>query len=87
MHIEPGMGGLSTEEAAIQLKKYGSNLLPGSQPKSLFSIIFKVIKEPMFLMLLLAGGIYMALGDRAEAAFLLSFVLFCCNFLNYVQSK
>ncbi len=74
MHIEPGMGGLSTEEAAIQLKKYGSNLLPGSQPKSLFSIIFKVIKEPMFLMLLLAGGIYMALGDRAEAAFLLSFV-------------
>lgn len=74
MHIESGMSGLSTEQAAIQLKKYGSNLLPGSQPKTLFSIIFKVIKEPMFLMLLLAGSIYMALGDRAEAAFLLSFV-------------
>ncbi len=74
MHVEQGIGGLTTEEAAIQLKKYGSNLLPGSQPKSLYSIIFKVIKEPMFLMLLLAGAIYMALGDRAEAAFLLSFV-------------
>ncbi len=74
MHVEQGMGGLTTKEAAIQLKKYGSNLLPESQPKSLFSIIFKVIKEPMFLMLLLAGAIYMALGDRAEAAFLLSFV-------------
>jgi len=74
MHVEQGMGGLTTEEAAIQLKKHGSNLLPESQPKSLFSIILKVIKEPMFLMLLLAGAIYMALGDRAEAAFLLSFV-------------
>ena len=28
----------------------------------------------MFLMLLVAGGLYLALGDRAEAAFLLSFV-------------
>jgi len=74
MHVEQGMGGLTTEEAAIQIKKYGSNLLPESQPKSLFSIILKVIKEPMFLMLLFAGAIYMALGDRAEAAFLLSFV-------------
>lgn len=74
MHVEQGMGGLTTEEVAIQRKKFGSNLLPASQPKSLFSIILKVIKEPMFLMLLLAGAIYMALGDRAEAAFLLSFV-------------
>jgi len=34
-----------------------------------------VVTEPMFLMLLAAGGIYLALGDRGEALFLLSFVL------------
>ncbi|MEO6321374.1 MAG: HAD-IC family P-type ATPase [Polaromonas sp.] len=34
----------------------------------------EVITEPMFLMLLAAGGIYLALGDPAEALFLLGFV-------------
>jgi Ca2+-transporting ATPase len=33
-----------------------------------------VLREPMFLMLLAAGGIYLVLGDRGEALFLLGFV-------------
>lgn len=66
--------GLCHSEAAKRLEQYGPNLLPGSQPKSLLSILFRVISEPMFIMLLVAGGIYLALGDRAEAVFLLAFV-------------
>ena len=34
-----------------------------------------VVREPMFLMLLVAGAIYLLLGDRAEATFLLAAVL------------
>jgi Ca2+-transporting ATPase len=52
----------------------GPNLLPGNAPKTTAAIVRDVITEPMFLMLLAAGGIYLALGDRAEALFLLSFV-------------
>ncbi|MBU2816307.1 HAD-IC family P-type ATPase, partial [Acidithiobacillus ferrooxidans] len=33
-----------------------------------------VLAEPMFVMLLVAGGIYLLLGDHAEALFLLAFV-------------
>ena len=49
-------------------------MLPGSAPKSIIAIVRDVLTEPMFLMLLAAGGIYLALGDRAEALFLLGFV-------------
>lgn len=49
-------------------------MLPGSAPKSMGLIVREVITEPMFLMLLAAGGIYLVLGDRGEAIFLLSFV-------------
>ncbi|MEO7952959.1 MAG: cation-transporting P-type ATPase, partial [Polaromonas sp.] len=63
--------GLSSAEAARRLAADGPNLLPGSAPKSNFSIVREVITEPMFLMLLAAGGIYLALGDLAEALFLL----------------
>ena len=38
-------------------------------------MVWEVVSEPMFLMLLAAGSIYLALGDTAEALFLLSFVL------------
>ncbi|NYT83894.1 cation-translocating P-type ATPase [Alcaligenaceae bacterium] len=66
--------GLSAAEAQRRLTTEGPNLLPGSMPKSMLAIVYGVIVEPMFLMLLTAGGIYLALGDRAEALFLLGFV-------------
>ncbi|WP_199909811.1 cation-translocating P-type ATPase [Rhodanobacter thiooxydans] len=66
--------GLDPTEAARRLAEHGPNLLPGSTPKGLLAIVGGVLTEPMFLMLLVAGGLYLALGDRAEAAFLLSFV-------------
>jgi P-type Ca2+ transporter type 2C len=43
-------------------------------PKTLWRMVIGVLLEPMFLMLLVAGGLCLALGDLAEAAFLLSFV-------------
>lgn len=66
--------GLNTEEVIANQHRYGSNILPESEPKKLSSILLDVIKEPMFLMLLVAGSIYLILGDRAEAIFLLTFV-------------
>jgi len=66
--------GLSSVEAARRLQAEGPNLLPGSAPKSTAAIVRDVVMEPMFLMLLAAGSIYLALGDRAEALFLLGFV-------------
>ncbi|MGA8277373.1 MAG: cation-translocating P-type ATPase [Rhodanobacteraceae bacterium] len=69
-----GLRGLGASEAARRLAEQGPNVLPGTAPKTLFAIVVGVLVEPMFLMLLVAGGLYLALGDRAEAAFLLSFV-------------
>ncbi|HET9033731.1 MAG TPA: cation-translocating P-type ATPase [Dokdonella sp.] len=66
--------GLDAGEAARRLAANGPNMLPGSSPKSLLKIVAGVLVEPMFLMLLVAGGLYLALGDTAEAIFLLTFV-------------
>ena len=66
--------GLSSAQAQQRLATEGSNLLPSSAPKATLAIVRDVVTEPMFLMLLAAGGIYLALGDRGEALFLLGFV-------------
>ena len=66
--------GLGSAEAARRLAMDGPNALPGSAPRSAAALLWDVLTEPMLLMLLAAGGIYLALGDRGEALFLLSFV-------------
>lgn len=67
--------GLSSASAHKRLAREGHNILPNSLPKSNWAIVIDVLTEPMFLMLLVAGGIYLALGDPAEALFLLVFVV------------
>lgn len=66
--------GLSSIQASDRLRRDGQNLLPGSVPVSAFRLVAEVVTEPMFLMLLSAGGLYFALGDRGEAFFLLAVV-------------
>jgi P-type Ca2+ transporter type 2C len=66
--------GLTQEEAVRQLDADGPNVLPGSEPKSLLRITADVVTEPMFLMLLAAGMVYLLIGNAAEATFLLGSV-------------
>jgi len=66
--------GLSEEEAAAILKNEGYNELPSQKKQSPFSIFLNVLKEPMLLLLLIAGTIYLFLGEVRDALILLVFV-------------
>lgn len=67
--------GLSHETAAARLTAEGPNELNTDQRRTLFSIAGEVAREPMFLLLLGAGAIYLAMGDAHEAMILLGFVV------------
>ena len=67
--------GLSNEQASQRLLMEGSNDLGLSQRRTLLAVIRDVLFEPMFLLLLAAGAIYLLTGDRNEAMVLLGFVL------------
>jgi len=67
--------GLSHEEAAARLAIDGPNELDTDQRQTLLSLIYSVVREPMFLLLLGAGAVYLAMGDPHEAMILLGFVI------------
>ncbi|MCX7193325.1 MAG: cation-translocating P-type ATPase [Proteobacteria bacterium] len=67
--------GLSTEEAKSRLKRSGYNELTPPHPRRLWNITAEVMHEPMFLLLIAAGVIYLLLGDVSDAAMLLGFVI------------
>lgn len=66
--------GLSENEAARQLQRDGPNELPVSRPRGVWRLAREVASEPMFLLLVACGAIYMVLGDSQEALMLLGFV-------------
>ncbi len=67
--------GLSSEEAERRLKEEGLNEVAPRKRRTVFRIAFDVFKQPMFLLLVFAGGVYLILGETREALVLLSFVL------------
>lgn len=66
--------GLSEEEARLRLDEEGPNELPSQKKRSLWAIGFEVAREPMFLMLIAAGSLYLLMGEAADAMMLLGFV-------------
>lgn len=79
--------GLSEKEAIQRLKLEGFNELQASKKKNLYYIAFEVMKEPMFLLLLASGLIYLVLGDVQEALMLLSFVVIIIFITVYQERK
>jgi Ca2+-transporting ATPase len=69
-----GFAGLTEDEARLRLAQQGPNELPATTKRSLFSIVLEVVREPMFIMLVVAGGFYLAFGELADALMLLGFV-------------
>ena len=78
--------GLSTSEAQSRLAREGPNELPVSQKRGLWRLMLDVVNEPMFLLLVACGAIYMVLGDRNEALMLLGFV-FVVMGISVVQQR
>ncbi len=67
--------GHTNQEAARRLASDGPNELAVSEPRSVWRLLVGVVTEPMFLLLVACGAIYLVLGDRNEALMLLGFVV------------
>ncbi len=79
--------GLSETQVQERLKKDGYNELPSSGKRSIFKIILEVFREPMFLLLVACGTIYLILGNVGEAMMLLGFVFVVMGITIYQEGK
>jgi len=81
------ISGLSEEEALKRLHEEGFNELPSQRKRHILVILFHVIIEPMLLLLLGAGLIYLFLGEEQDALMLLFFVFVVIGITLYQQRK
>ena len=85
--IKQGKQGLSKAEVKRLQLHYGFNELPIKDPKSLVKTLVKIITEPMFSLLLLAGTVYLIIGSIEDALLLLCFIALSIGITAYQEHK
>jgi len=79
--------GLNDEEVMVRLAEDGYNELPSTKKRTIFHILFEVVREPMFILLIACGLLYLILGDVEEAIMLLGFVFVVIGITIYQEQK
>jgi len=79
--------GLSTPEVVEKQTKEGLNELPSSKPKNFLTLAWGIVKEPMFILLVACGSLYLVLGDLQEGLMLLGFVFVIMGIEFYQEKK
>jgi Ca2+-transporting ATPase len=79
--------GLSDAEAARRLIEEGPNELPTARPKSSLAVVRDVLREPMFLLLLVTGVVYLILGSHEEAIALSGAILVVIGITVYQERR
>ena len=74
--VESNLGrGLSSDEVAKRLEKYGPNVLKEAPPRSLLAMFFDQIKETLVLILIVAALVSGFLGEWADTIVILLIVI------------
>jgi Ca2+-transporting ATPase len=79
--------GLTSSLAAERLRIDGFNELPSTKPRKVWAIAWKVVSEPMLLLLIACGVVYLLLGDLHEALVLMGFVFVIISITFFQEHK
>ena len=87
MPVPGPLRGLSVEQARQRLLQEGPNEIPGTEPRNALAIACEMLREPMLLLLIVTGALYVLLGDMQEAIALLAGVFVIIGITFYQERK
>ena len=79
--------GLTDARIRVLKQQFGKNLFKDSSRTGFFHTIWEIIKEPMFIMLVVACSIYFILGERSEGILMGVAILFVTGISLFQEVK
>src|SRR5689334_4517103 len=79
--------GLTSEEAERRLAADGPNELPGTRPRNLARQVTDVLREPMLVLLVVAGTVNFLLAEPLDGVILMLFVVVVVVISTYQEHK
>ncbi|HEY0489720.1 MAG TPA: cation-translocating P-type ATPase [Telluria sp.] len=87
MTVPIDRSGLTAAEASRRLATHGPNMIPGDGRRTWRDIAIDAAREPMFMLLVTAGTLYLLLGDLLEGVFLFAMVFVTIGMTLYQEGK
>ena len=87
MDLAAHLQGLSEQEAASLLARFGRNIIREPRSRALHQIVIATLWEPMFLLLLCAAFLYLLIGDLAEGIFLTAGAMLSLGLVIYQEAR
>jgi Ca2+-transporting ATPase len=81
------IGGLSSTEVARLQQLHGKNIYQASDSLRFIHILRDIVKEPMFILLLVACSLYFILGETGEGLMMLVAMIFVAAISLYQEVK
>jgi len=81
------ISGLTDDQVQEKQLRDGFNELPQKKSRNFWHLVLDILKEPMFLLLVACGTLYLLLGDVQEGLMLLGFVFFIMGIEFYQERK
>ncbi|MFN7684661.1 MAG: cation-translocating P-type ATPase [Oligoflexia bacterium] len=85
--MDSSVQGLTQAEVTQRLREFGFNELPATGRTSVLKILFRVLREPMLLLLLACGGIYVFSGEPSDGVLLFASALIVVAITLYQEVK
>ena len=85
--LKTSLEGLTTKEANERIKKYGYNELPKKEKASIFKIFLSELKDPIVILMLVAGLSSFIVGEVVDALAILFIIIVDLIMGTYQESK
>ncbi|HMQ62869.1 MAG TPA: cation-translocating P-type ATPase [Flavilitoribacter sp.] len=79
--------GLSAAEVAESRKKYGNNSIENKEESGFWTVLKDVTTEPMFVLLLVAAGIYFLAGEYPDGIIMVAAIIFVSAISLYQETR
>lgn len=84
---EFNISGLASEQVNVSRAKFGRNTLDFKKESTFLDVLFRIVKEPMTILLLVASTIYFVSGETGNGIFMVVAILFIASISLYQDSR
>lgn len=82
-----GIQGLNDQQVLAARQRFGQNLLKYKKENNFWDALFRLLKEPMLILLLVASAIYFISGEKGDGFFMLAAILLVAAISLYQDAR
>jgi len=86
IHLD-NIQGLSVQQVPVLRQQYGKNVFHAESSRPFIHIVWDIVKEPMFILLVIACSLYFILGEVSEGVMMLVAMFFVAAISLYQEAK